>query len=288
MKNKMLLALLASASMQIIAMEEAQPQKEIAGAVVTNWEETLEHAVLDGDRALVELALKNNANPNMVGPRNRKPILLSALAVSRDYEIAKLLIEYGADVQGRDYFGNTPLHYEARFPNVDPRLIDVLITNHAQLNVQNNQGSTIFHSALNPDRVFKLLTLITPEEETRIEKLITALALIKNAKPPLPKDLRKLMNQEIINGLVQSHLDMMNQIITLKNSANKTAFEAVTDKGIRSSDPEIEKKKKEIAQLLDPANFEAQQRIRKRIENNIRRILFAPRAATKCAATADK
>lgn len=57
-----------------------------------------------------------------------------------DYDYAKLLIEYGANVHARDKFGNTPLH-----ENMFHEVASLLIKNGADIEAVNHKGETPLH-----------------------------------------------------------------------------------------------------------------------------------------------
>ena len=58
-------------------------------------------------------------------------------------EIARMLIDAGADVNIQDENGLTPLHWCARFDR--PEILGVLIDAGADLNIQDNFGKTALH-----------------------------------------------------------------------------------------------------------------------------------------------
>lgn len=58
----------------------------------------------------------------------------------------KLLLELGADVNARNYYGNSPLHIATETNQI--KFIRILPTNQARPNIQNSKGITALHDAL--------------------------------------------------------------------------------------------------------------------------------------------
>jgi ankyrin repeat protein len=68
-------------------------------------------------------------------------------------EIAKLLLDQGAEVNARDNFANTPLHLAVRFPE----MVELLLARGAQVGARNAFGNTPLHLAVGDRRVVELL-----------------------------------------------------------------------------------------------------------------------------------
>jgi hypothetical protein len=77
---------------------------------------TLFDAVRNQDARQVEIMLRNNARPNQ--PNQLGEIPLHVAAALGNQQIADILILYGSDVDARNNFGDTPLHYGSRFPEI--------------------------------------------------------------------------------------------------------------------------------------------------------------------------
>ena len=90
-------------------------------------------AVRDNQEMVVPL-LKAGADPKLPYSKNGVTPLQSAAG---SIEIAKLLIDAGADVNSKDTEGNTPLHW-----SFSPEAIDFLVSKGADINAKNSAGLT--------------------------------------------------------------------------------------------------------------------------------------------------
>ena len=75
-------------------------------------------------------------------------------ALNRRDKLKKVLAEEELDVNVKDHAGNTPLHYAARYNNLD--VIHILYVAGAEVDAQNNNGQTPLHlafQAYQPDAV---------------------------------------------------------------------------------------------------------------------------------------
>ena len=105
-----------------------------------------------------KLLLENGANPNVKDKDRYKysplEIILRAekIEISEKIEIAKALIDYGADVNLKNTIGNTLLH-----KTYDRAIGKLLIENGADVNARNNQGKTPLHYAIRREENAKLL-----------------------------------------------------------------------------------------------------------------------------------
>lgn len=89
---------------------------------------------------------KGNNRINVRDPNGRT--LLHIACRRGDYDTVYQFVREGADVNGRDNYGNTPLHSAAQGVGKKyGRLILLLYDERADLNVQNNNGDTPLHIA---------------------------------------------------------------------------------------------------------------------------------------------
>jgi ankyrin repeat protein len=111
--------------------------------------DALSVAVLSEEICLVKLLLDNGANPNRMLSENGLTVL-SLISWSENgdivYEIAKLLIEKGANVDGLgdtgfDYI-NYPLLYAIQGNHI--KLVQLLFDHHCEIDIRDNEGDTPF------------------------------------------------------------------------------------------------------------------------------------------------
>lgn len=96
-------------------------------------------AVWHGYVDIITLLVKYGANPNGHPESHYAPI------VSGNAKTAELLIDLGADVNFTNKNNSTPLHFTAKFANME--VAEVLISQGANVNVQDDFGLTPLHHA---------------------------------------------------------------------------------------------------------------------------------------------
>ena len=104
-------------------------------------------AARSGDLAAVEAALEAGVDPN--GPANQLTALHFAVAqrisdgktMEPSAEIAKLLVEAGANVNAADYLGQTPLEWAAKYASHD--IVQMLIKAGADVNAESRYGTVL-------------------------------------------------------------------------------------------------------------------------------------------------
>jgi len=92
-------------------------------------------AVRAQDLRRVEIALKNNARPNLQNSLGETPLHIAASLGNKD--IADILCIYSTDVDCPNNFGDTPLHYGSRFPEIVHLLVKEWDADTTILNQEN-------------------------------------------------------------------------------------------------------------------------------------------------------
>ena len=93
-----------------------------------------------GHLSLVQLLLDKGANPNISSNNQFKVAPIHSACAISHFDIAKLLIEHGADVNARQMQGVTPLHSAAH--NGQAKLSKLLIDSGADINAKMENGQT--------------------------------------------------------------------------------------------------------------------------------------------------
>ena len=110
--------------------------------------DAIHDAAAKGDLRSVQLELDRGVNPNAKnGTSTAPPLLLAAL--NSHAEVIKLLVAQGAELDGKDKFGNTSLHYASQRGSKD--IVKLLISNKANINTKNKGGETPLDIAANEE-----------------------------------------------------------------------------------------------------------------------------------------
>ena len=109
-----------------------------------------------GDLEMVQILLDYKANVNVQDPDNWTPIHYTSNGFRTQPiphnirqlfpDVARLLLEHGADLNARNNFGETPL-YQA-VANGTAEVVRVLLEHGANVGVENNKGKTPYQAAL--------------------------------------------------------------------------------------------------------------------------------------------
>lgn len=111
-----------------------------------NGRHVLYFTVCDKNLALTKFLLESGAKPECHGMET--PLFVAA---QKNYEVAKLLIDHGADVNGRGEYGMTVLMNAAKEGNLD--IVKALVENGADINARDESGNTAFMVAASNNRL---------------------------------------------------------------------------------------------------------------------------------------
>lgn len=123
---------------------------------------------------------------------------LTFVARDGDIETIKMLVEHGADLHATNGLGDTALHYTALFGNQEA--MSYLLEQGANVNKQNNAGQTPLHTLLairgSSEDLYKLTKIITsypidPKLKSYNDQTVTDLAA------ELPLDIQKMVSKGI-------------------------------------------------------------------------------------------
>jgi len=147
----------------------------------------LVHAVHRENIHIVELLLKNNANPNFFNS-------LTLACMKQNLKMLKLLIEHKADVDFIGSNGNTPLYFAVSYDNFE--MSELLLKNNANPNV-----NSILHKACEKQNL-KMVKLLT-------EYKADVNFADNNGRTPLFTAIEaKKANKEIIRFLIANGADI--------------------------------------------------------------------------------
>ena len=126
----------------------------------------LEYAIYHSPLPFVRTLLELGADPNYEDSAGF-PSLMALISTDRDdrYELAEMLLSFGADTQQRGVNDYTPLHYAAA--KNDAKLIDILLAHGADPNART-----------------RIDDFATPSEEAEIIRNVEALKALRNRSGP--------------------------------------------------------------------------------------------------------
>jgi ankyrin repeat protein len=109
-----------------------------------------------------------------------------------------------------------------------------------------------------------LLTTIPPQVSKSIEQCMPGFIALRYAQPELPKPVRKLIGQKLIDLFVQDQWPRLESLIAFRDSSNnKTAGEIALDYSLI-----------QIARMLDLSNPQSRKKLMAQLDANTKRVLF--------------
>jgi len=191
-------------------------------------------AVIDQRVDKAVLLLQRGADVNFRSVQRRTPLMQAAL--EGDYQMCKMLIAQGADINALGPFGYTALLYA----------------------VSKRHGLV----------VQVLVTAIPPSAHQRIlhlrAQIITGQLALKQQNLVPQKDVRKLITRPLLDELLDEQMERIDAMLAARNTYGENAYDIAKRKRFV-----------EIATLLDPCNEESRNAIRVQLEQNVWHILSA-------------
>lgn len=202
---------------------------------------------------------------------------LSVAARNLNIPLCRLLIGYGANVQAFNLLNKSdrwPMRIAAEKNDIN--MIKFLIESGADINVKTHRGEFALMFASSCEVVLAMLTTIPLSERIKILEAKRAAQVAnhltfrpgQNAPMP-PKDVRRLITQLFINGLVDQQMLRVKELLEVKNQNNQAAYEFRLQQMFGNY----------LSNYIDPEcvnwnNPTTRGWLRRALEANIRRILF--------------
>jgi uncharacterized protein len=145
-------------------------------------------------------ALQEVKDVNFVINESGKNMLISAVEYDK-FDVAKLLIERGCDIDHQDNEGNTALHCVAKL-YTSPKYAELLVNNHASLDLENEYGNEPLW-----DAVFNACKAANDGENSLVEYLVKqgADAKHKNRHGKSPLDFVSNIKDEVLINILLSN-----------------------------------------------------------------------------------
>jgi hypothetical protein len=298
-KKQIMIVLLATVTMQLIAMEEPSKYTKIG-----NMYEDFIQAAQNGEYDRVNEFIKMGARLNAANRSGETALQMAAF--SGHIGICYLLIQNGANVNIPNRGGITALMYAAGRGHT--QVCKILLENGAAINAKSNDlsreltalmvaaevgrdqtckflienGADVYsiawsteHTALDlasqnghENTVRVLLTTIPLQERIKILETKRALTLSytlathKGIVTP-PRDIRGLISQELINKFTQDQMHHIERLIAMQTTFHETAYNIA----LRSNHPAI-------AQILNLSIPESRRWIQSQIAANVLHIFL--------------
>ena len=112
-------------------------------------------AASKGNLEQVNILLKKGADVNRQGTSNSGKTALCSAAYHNHREVVKILLEFNADIEKGNIYGNTPLMIAAEEGNID--IVNILLEAKANVNTKSHYGRTALMSAVEHPEIVKVL-----------------------------------------------------------------------------------------------------------------------------------
>ena len=121
----------------------------------------LAYSITKGNEDIVKLLLLNDADINI----DKTPLLITALSTQNyKYQIVKLLLDAGVDIDVRDGWGDTPLTKACEKGYTDA--VKLLIEYGADVNYADKKGKKPLYYAINSSKKNEIIKLLVDEGAT--------------------------------------------------------------------------------------------------------------------------
>jgi uncharacterized protein len=128
----------------------------------------LVYAVKNSGYDIVKILIDSGADINAHGEFGTTPLMMAATD-AKTVGVLNLLIDSGANVNAQDSIGNTPLSFAAGWQS-EPEYIELLLKSGAQVNARNAYGySALFSAARRNDNPQISITLINAGEDVNAQ-----------------------------------------------------------------------------------------------------------------------
>ena len=203
-------------------------------------------AIANNDLVAFKLFLEAGMDPNTTTPIATSPSALMIAANHNRLEMAKMLIDKGANVNSKDKNGSTALMLATSYDSgSNAELIKLLLSKGADANVANKEGSTALMVAItsktsdNADVVKLLLEKgadvnakaingVTALMVASKEKNLTALKLLLAKKPDLEASDTTYKLTALMFAVNEQNLDAVQELIANGANINAKAAEGLT------------------------------------------------------------
>jgi ankyrin repeat protein len=194
-------------------------------------------AILFGKYDILKLLIENGADINAKDNQGNSPI--HGAIENNEIHILRLLIEKGADINAKNNLGQSPLHLAVELDNFN--CAQVLILSRVDINAQNNLGQSPLHLAVELENFNYVQVLILNRANIN--------ALDANRNSPIHIAIKN-GNIEIMEYLIISRADL-----TIRNADGLTPFEiALQNENIEimryiinnTTDPEERSRRRQI------------------------------------------